>query len=300
MKKIILLMVLLLAGCAAPAVPAQTGTPVPSTPTLVPTPRPLPALGAGFRYSTYGTQEDHGPAYWASVGERMAAKFPGSRPQTIWIVGNIYDQGTYLNFPCETDDPNIKCGYVDMNEAALTLFDEKGVDVWLQVEAGNADIEEVIRIVLNQYKHHPCVLGFGMDVEWYKTTDGPLGVPISDEEAERWVKAVRAIDPNYRIFLKHWEIDWMPPTYREGILFVNDHQQFESQDAMIENFTAWGKHFAPHPVGYQYGYYADRVWWKNLQDPPGDIGRAILAQNPNTAALYWVDFTVLEVFPPLE
>jgi hypothetical protein len=276
----ITMLLFLLVGCAAQ--PQETAAP----------------LGAGFRYSTYGVSGEPGAAYWASVGQRMAAKFPGSVPQAIWIVGNIYDEGTYLNFPCETDDPNIKCGYADMNEAALTLFDEEGVQVWLQVEAGNADMETLIDIVLEQYGSHPCVIGFGADVEWYKSTTGPLGVPITDEEAARWVAAVRAHNPAYRLFLKHWEIEWMPPTAREGILFINDHQEFESLEAMIENYTAWGEHFSGYPVGYQFGYHSDAKWWREFEDPASEIGNAILKAVENTQALFWVDFTVLEVFPP--
>ena len=230
----------------------------------------------------------------------MSNKFKGSTPQTIWIVGYIFGDGTYLNFPCETEDPNIYCGFFDMNEEALTLFDERGVDVWLQVEPGNADMVEVINIVLDHYRHHPCVIGFGLDVEWYKSTIGPLGEPITDEEATLWVETVRAKDPSYGLFLKHWEIEWMPPNYREGIFFINDHQNFDSLEAMIENFCAWAKHFDGYPVGYQFGYLSDAIWWRDSDDPAALIGNAILDEIPNTRALYWVDFTVMEVFPPEE
>jgi hypothetical protein len=37
-----------------------------------------------------------------------------------------------------------------------------------------------------------------------------------------------------------------------------------------------------------------------LDDPPADIGLALLDAVPNTAGLYWVDFTVREVFEPPE
>lgn len=90
----------------------------------------------------------------------------------------------------------------------------------------------------------------------------------------------------------------MPPTARDGILFVDDSQQFPSLDAMIDEFATWGETFAPAPVAFQFGYRADRRWWQELDDPPGEIGERILAAVPNTEALYWVDFTVLEVFPP--
>src|SRR5688572_16254449 len=77
---------------------------------------PETSLGAGFRYSSYGPAYNPGAEYWASVGEQMATKFPNAKPATIWIVGILDGEGTYLNFGCKTDDPNIHCGYVDVNE----------------------------------------------------------------------------------------------------------------------------------------------------------------------------------------
>ena len=90
----------------------------------------------------------------------------------------------------------------------------------------------------------------------------------------------------------------MPPTLRDGLLFVDDSQIFPSLDAMVAEFAAWGKRFAPAPVSFQFGYQSDRPWWVKLEDPPGEIGRRILAAVPNTESLIWVDFSVLEVFPP--
>lgn len=289
------------ANCANPApvttAPIATDTAIPIS-TATATPEPL-TLGAGFRFSTYGIGSNPGPEYFVSVGEQMSARFPTSHPEAIWIVGEFYGGGkTYLSFHAETDDPNVVSGYVDMNEQTLDLFDENGFKVWLQVEPANADMLLLIDLVLNQYKHHPSVLGFGVDVEWYKSDGSPLGTPITDEEAEAWVKAIRAHNPNYRLFLKHWETEFMPPTYRDGIIFIDDGQQYESLNAIVDEFTAWGAHFAPAPVGFQYGYLSDKPWWKDLKDPPADIGNALLQEIPNTVSLFWVDFTLQEIFPP--
>jgi len=288
-----LFIVLILASCTsinAPQSPARTPQPDTNTPQF--------SLGAGFRYSSYGPSYNPGADYWASVGEQMAAKFPNAKPAAIWIVGGLDGEGTYLSFGCEADDPNIHCGYADANEETLTLFEAKGFEVWLQVEPGNASVDELIDIVLGQYKHHPSVVGFGIDVEWYKSTSRPQGQPITDEEAKRWVAAVRKHNPEYQLFLKHWEIDWMPPAERDGILFVDDSQQFDSLGEMVSEFRYWGETFAPAPVGFQYGYPTDKVWWQELQDPPKDIGRALLENIPNTRGLFWVDFTVFDIFPP--
>lgn len=90
----------------------------------------------------------------------------------------------------------------------------------------------------------------------------------------------------------------MPPTVREGILFVDDSQILPSLDAMIREFADWGRTFAPAPVAFQFGYSSDRPWWRHLDDPAREIGDRVLEAIPNTEGLYWVDFTVLEVFPP--
>ncbi|MEN9564765.1 MAG: hypothetical protein RIR73_3009 [Chloroflexota bacterium] len=292
----ILFATLLLAGCSStstPAVPTVTSAPLPTA-----TPEPL-ALGAGFRFSTYGIGSNPGPEYWVAVGQEMSAKFPGSHPEALWIVGNFMGAGkTYLSFNAKADDPNITSGYVDMNAQTLDLFDQNGFKVWLQVEPGNADMLTLIDLVLNQYKHHPSVIGFGVDVEWYKSDGSPVGTPITDEEAQAWVNAIRAHNPNYRLFLKHWETDFMPPTYRDGIVFINDSQQFESFEHLMEDFSAWGEYFAPAPVGYQFGYPADQAWWQELQDPPSEIGTRLVENIPNISSLFWVDFTIKEIFPP--
>jgi hypothetical protein len=111
--------------------------------------------------------------------------------------------------------------------------------------------------------------------------------------------AERLIDimlDQYRLFLKHWEQSMLPPTLRLGLVFVDDSQQFESLDQMVAEFTEWGNAFAPAPVAFQFGYPADQKWWGKFDDPARTIGEAILKSVPNTQGLYWIDFTVLQVF----
>jgi hypothetical protein len=279
-----------LTSCSPSVIP----TPMP---TNTPTPPP-PALGAGFRFSTYGPWNDPGPEYWVRVGQEMAAKFPGSVPEAIWIVANVGAPGSILTFPGSSENMLIHFTSRDRNEDTLTLFDQMGGRVWLQVEPGNAPVEELLRIVLERYAHHPCVVGVGVDVEWYHSVDEPEGVAVSDEEAAAWLAVAREYDPSYRLFLKHWEESMMPPTLRDGLLFVDDSQQFTSLDQMVEEFAGWGQFFAPAPVAFQFGYPDDQKWWSAYDDPPAALGQAILDRVPNTQGLYWVDFTVLEVFKP--
>lgn len=258
------------------------------------------ALGAGFRYSAYGPDCIPPPEYWGLVGLEMAGRFDGAVPETIWIVGRLHRarSGTLLSFPIHANDARIVGTPHDGNEAILTLFDRLGFRVWLQVEPGFASVEELIDVVMARYKHHPSVVGFGVDVEWYRSLDPDEGEPVSDAVARAWLQAVRRHGAHYRLFLKHFAIDKMPPNEREGILFVDDSQILPSLETMVDEFAIWGRTFAPAPVAFQYGYESDRPWWRLLEDPPRDVGQAILDAVPNTEGLYWVDFTVVEVFPP--
>ena len=109
---------------STPTMPLPTPIMPPSTPTAVPK-----ALAAGFRFSTYGPSYDPGAEYLAGVGQQMAAKFPNAKPQAIWIVGNYAGAGPLLTFPGSHKNVNIHFSLKDKNEEALTLFDQRGVQV---------------------------------------------------------------------------------------------------------------------------------------------------------------------------
>ncbi len=220
-------------------------------------------MGAGFRYSSYGPKYNPGPDYWLRVGQEMADRFPDAHPEAIWIVGVLYGKGTWLSFPGESTDKLIAFGFDDENEAALDLFDKNGVKVWLQVEPGDADMLQLIDLVLDRYSHHPCVIGFGVDLEWHHSSNPDEGVGATDEEAAQWLAAIRRHNPEYRLFLKHWLSEKMPETLREGILFVNDSQGFESLDQMVADFSEWGQDL-----------FRPLRWHSNMVIPPIKNGGA--------------------------
>ena len=255
--------------------------------------------GAGIRSSTYGRPDDPGPGYWARTGTEIAAKFPGAKPEAIWIVSRLKGRGTEMSFPVPPGtDPLITGMSEDISEPVLKLFDELGYRVWLQTEPGWAPVDQAFHVMLERYGHHKCVVGVGVDIEWHRSNNPDEGDPVTDEMAEAWLAAARSHNPSYRMFLKHFRQDVMPPAARDGILFVDDSQIFDSADAMIAEFAEWGKSFAPAPVGFQYGYRTDKPWWGPMKDPVKEIGDRILAAVPNTEMLIWVDFSIQDVFPP--
>ncbi len=259
------------------------------------------SLRAGLRASGYGISPFPPPQWWLFSTDSMASNFDEASPAVVWIVGTINGKYSQLTFPLPDgksgkDYENILFSSLDNNEAYLTQFDEQGVKVWLQVEPADANVETLIDLVLNRYASHPCVVGFGVDVEWYQRKSYYEGKEISDEEASLWIKKVHSYNPEYNLFLKHWLVEKMPPSYREGLMFLDDSQDFESLNEMKNEFSDWGAYFSPAMVGFQYGYSADRTWWGEFDNPPAEIGKALLEEIPNTSDLFWVDFTAKEIW----
>jgi len=258
---------------------------------------------AGFRasrlYHIYPNHQFPPKEYWVKVGNEMADKFNNAQPAGIWIVGLYLDNGhVSLGFPNPGGNYNdIDFADEDLNEDYLTYFDDHDVRVWLQVEPGSVNIDTLMTLVMNRYKHHPSVVGFGIDIEWYKADVVEEGAKVTDDVAEHWDSTLMQIDTSYSLFIKHYNTDWMPPVYRGNIFFIDDSQIFNSLQQMVNEYKDWGQTFAPNYSGFQFGYQADKHWWSKFDDPPKTIGQSIINNVPECKGVFWVDFTVTEIFP---
>ncbi len=255
---------------------------------------------AGCRSSSYGIKPFPSVEEWCGYVNKVKSNYPGSQGALIWIVGKV-NEGAWtcnLNFPVGETPENVFDNTDDVNEKYLREFDDKNYAVWLQVEPGNADLNELATIVLNRYKRHKCVKGFGVDVEWFKpaNTNG-YGRKFTDEMAEELDATVKAVNKNYTLFVKHWDYDWLPPTYRSDMIFVNDSQEFESMDHFKEEFTDWAEHFQENPVIFQIGYRADKHLWGKLNNPVKDLGNFLVEDlyPYQQHGIIWVDFTLRDV-----
>ena len=261
---------------------------------------------AGLRVSPYGFGRKSFPTVedFDGYASKISSYYEGSTGAFIWLVGTVADKAEYscsLNFPAP-EGVSIPSGVhfsdEDRNEEFLSMADEKGYAVWLQVESGFADIEKLATLVMTKYKDHKCVKGFGIDAEWYQNvTDGEDGTPVDDITAEKVDKAVKKINPEYTIFIKHWDPLWMPPTYRSDIIFVNDSQGFGSLSEMKTEFAGWARTFGTNPVFFQIGYEADKAIWSRFENPIAGVGAALAAASPasSNVGIIWVDFTLKQV-----
>ena len=254
---------------------------------------------AGCRCSTYGIKPFPSAEEWDTYVTRMASEYEGSIPTFVWIVGYVSGNGDVqsctINFPIEEKIQGVVTFPYDENEDFLTMCDEKGYSVWLQVEPGDCDVVSLAKATMERYKNHKSVKGFGVDVEWHKTYDTEgYGTKITDELAQQLDEAIKSVDPRFTLFLKHWDINWMPDEYRSDIIFVNDSQQFKSLEAMKKLFDGWARWFYPNAVLFQIGYEADYNLWRKLDNPKKDLGDYLAEDIPDDqhVGIIWVDFTL--------
>ena len=270
---------------------------------------------AGIRVSSYGMKDSYSDGESSNfpdttkmrnLAETMSSYYEDSVPTYILIVGTMSGDDTcHLEFPVSEEESfdYIEGSKKDKYEKYLDEFDSMKAAVWLQVEPGNADLVKLAKLVMNRYKHHSCVKGFGIDVEWYfpKGTNG-YGKKLQSSVANSVLSAVKDIDSSYTVFVKHWDEGWLPAP-REGFVYVNDSQGFKAQkgktalEVMRDEFADWAETYAPCPVMFQIGYRADRDIWNSFDNPARDLG-AYLAEGCNSSnklGIIWVDFTLKEV-----
>ncbi len=283
--------------------PTVTPTPAPTiaptvTPTPTATPQPSSAKGVGFSASRFGISPYPSADYWSGFAKTQQAKFSGSSAEGVWIIGGVYEGGVcWLNFPSSTQYANMAFSSTDENEAYLDYFDTHGIKVYLQVETGQANVDQVIKLVLDRYKHHPCVIGVGIDVEWYMCESYSGGKQVSDADASRWVSLITSYNPSYTLALTHWQTNRMPPTYRKGLLFLYDGLGSGSLSVLTNSAMNWGKAFPNNPVGVYIGFNEDKAWWSTYSDPYYTITQNLFKNVPNAKCVYWVPYNIKTIYP---
>ena len=289
------------------------------------------AKWAGCRSSEYGIKPFPTSSEWKTYVNKMTSYYKESTGALVWIVGGVTEYSSkhpemswtcHLNFPVSDAElaeiglsksssslEGIRFAEEDEYEEYFTAFDKAGYDVWLQVESGKCDLETLAKIVMNHYKKHPCVKGFGIDVEWYnpgnyKNNDGGkgtrfkgYGTQLTGEVAKKVDATVKAIKPSYNVFVKHWDPKWLPDTFPADMIFVSDSQMHESLEAMQQHFQYWAELYYPNNVFFQIGYDEDEDLWGSYKNPAKELGAYLLngIKDPNKCGIIWVDFTLKSV-----
>src|SRR5882672_7361883 len=148
-------------------------------------------------------------------------RFQGSTPWATMAVGVVPDAAPVA---------------AEAQEQFLRRMDELGVDIFIEIYPRKTnDVLTEIDTWLGKFKQHSCVKGFGVDLEYCQRVD--------DAAAQAWDQKVKAHHPRYRMFLKHWQQGYLPPSYRSDIIFINTGSE-APVEALNTGFSQWAAHFA--------------------------------------------------------
>ncbi len=266
------------------------------------TARPAGPQWAGLRSSAH-LRPFPSPDQWGAALKTVSGNFDAAQPVAVWIVGLFQKDigGCRLEFPGQAPrDPRIKFATADRHEEYLRYFDSQGIKVFLQVEPGFAGVDKLIDLVLTRYKQHPCVAGFGVDVEWHRNSAKDKdGVPVEDFDVQAWEAQVKSHNLAYRLFIKHYDKRFLCQKYRGDVVFVDDSQQFASCQDFLKEMADFAEYFYPNIVLYQAGYPDDRTWWSKFNNPVQELGRELAKRTRQECGIVWVDFTSREILKEL-
>lgn len=259
---------------------------------------------------------------------------------SIWNVTEVdYDtKGIIMQFAKPANIPNdplftftTSLGEHDFqmnHDAYLNKFDQDSFSrIFLGIEPGHANITKTIKLILDKYKSHASVAGISIDTEFYNyagewddksqwpahpcaNPDKPeslLGCneKVGNDLALYWDMLIKSYNPQYRLILKHWNPEALPPKYRGDIIFATDTQETGSLANHKSEFKIWGTAFSGNDVMLQAGYPADWSWIKKLSPDTTKLPRK-MADEMRTVldkrqgfGIIWVDFSMRKTFPDI-
>lgn len=175
---------------------------------------------------------------------------------------------TYLPFPFEKKENIYSYNRTDHVEPYLKKFDEDGLKVILSIQPNNADVADLIDIILTRYGHHESVIGVNVDMEW-KLTGNPYHV--SDEERDLWLSRIQKYNPEFKLFLTYFKDYTYFPGDAEDIVILYDGEK-ATQNVLMGEYEKIANHYTS--VGIYTGY--------STSTPPTASYDSIMSAAPNT------------------
>jgi hypothetical protein len=252
---------------------------VQSRPALEP-PKPVVWKGvSNFWHFFGGAPASNDPAFWISEARRIGSK-DAIVDLTLSVAGE--DGNCWLQFPADGLGPigtsHIgSASDVDDPERYLAAFDGAEMKALLSIQTADADVGEVIGIVLARYGGHPSVIGVNVDMEFKATGEYQH---VSDEERDAWLGQLKAYNSTNKLFLTGYFDYTYYPSDAEDIVVMDDGQ-WGTQAEILESYGELAKHFGM--VGLYTGF--------DTAVPPVASDEAVLAAAPNTRYIIYIGQT---------
>jgi peptidoglycan/xylan/chitin deacetylase (PgdA/CDA1 family) len=185
------------------------------------------------------------------------------------VVAQAHDNGlVYLPFPFQNTGFLYSTTTTDLVEMYLSEFEAAGLGVILSVQPLEADIKELIGIILSRYGNHDNILGINIDIEWKES-----GTPnhVSNEERDTWLSEMKKYNANYRLFITYFQDYTYFPDDHPDLVILFDGEE-DTQTNLLRQYEELAKHYGS--VGIYTGY--------SSSTPPVASAEQIISAAPNT------------------
>lgn len=202
---------------------------------------------------------------WSAAAKR----FGGENAVIDLVVAQAHaNELTYLPHPFEKSENVYSYSQTDQVEPYLKKFDEDGLKVILSIQSNNADVADLIDIILTRYGHHESIIGVNIDMEW-KLTGNPCHV--SNEERNLWLNRVQKYNPEFKLFLTYFKDYTYFPDDAEDVVILYDGEK-ATQTTLMREYGNLASHYTS--AGIYTGY--------SSSTPPTASHDSIMAAAPNT------------------
>jgi hypothetical protein len=185
------------------------------------------------------------------------------------VVAQAHDNGlVYLPFPFQNTGFLYSTTTTDLVEMYLSEFEAAGLGVILSVQPLEADIKELIGIILSRYGNHDNILGINIDIEWKES-----GTPnhVSNEERNTWLSEIKKYDTNYKLFITYFgDYTYFPDDHPDLVILYDGEE--DTQTNLLRQYQDLAKHYSS--VGIYTGY--------SSSIPPVAPAEQIISAAPNT------------------
>jgi hypothetical protein len=135
------------------------------------------------------------------------------------VVAQAHDNGlVYLPFPFQNTGFLYSTTTTDFVETYLSEFEAAGLKVILSVQPLEADIKQLIGIILSRYSNHDNILGINVDIEWKES-----GTPnhVSNKERDTWLSEIKRYNADYKLFITYFkDYTYFPGNHRDLVVLM--------------------------------------------------------------------------------
>jgi hypothetical protein len=185
------------------------------------------------------------------------------------VVAQAHGNGlVYLPFPFQNTGFLYSTTTTDLVEMYLSEFEAAGLGVILSVQPLEADIKQLIGIILSRYGNHDNILGINIDIEWKES-----GMPnhVSNEERNTWLSEIKKYDANYKLFITYFrDYTYFPDDHPDLVILFDGEE--DTQTNLLRQYQDLAKHYSSAGI---YTGYSSSV-------PPVASAEQIIGAVPNT------------------